>query len=236
MTDTPAPDEADPAPGPPPAATPARRPGLRRSALWATVVLVVFLLVNAFAVQPYRIASGSMEPTLRVEDRVLVNKLAYRFGNHPERGDVVVFDGTGTFAADGTGEHPLARVLRTTVAAVGVGEPPGNDFVKRVVGVGGDRVTCCDEQGRIEVNGEPLTEDYLHPEGGPERASAVPFDIVVAEGRLWVMGDHRAASRDSRDHLGRPGGGTVPVEDVIGRVEWTGWPPSRWSAPRNGHG
>ncbi|MBW1598183.1 signal peptidase I [Streptomyces sp. JJ38] len=240
MTDTSGPEEEAPpaVPATPgaPAGVRARRSRLRRAAVGAVAVLVLLLLVNAFAVQPYRITSGSMENTLRVGDRVLVNKLAYRFGDTPGRGDVVVFDGTGTFAVEDTGGTTVSHVLRTAGALVGLAEPPGNDYVKRVVGVGGDRVTCCDEQGRIEVNGEPLTEDYLHPEGGDARASTVDFDIVVPPGRLWVMGDHRADSRDSRDHLGRPGGGTVPVEDVIGRVEWVGWPADRWAWLRTAHG
>ncbi|MBW1601265.1 signal peptidase I [Streptomyces sp. JJ66] len=208
----------------------------RRTALWAGAVVIALALVSVFVVQPYVVASGSMENTLRAGDRVLVNKLAYRFGNEPRRGDVVVFDGTGTFAPQGKRENPLTRFLRTTGAALGVTDPPGSDYVKRVVGIGGDRVTCCDEQGRIEVNGRPLAEEYLHPEGGAQRASSVDFDTIVPEGRLWVMGDHRAVSSDSRDHLGSPGGGTVATGDVIGRVEWTGWPPARWTVLRNGHG
>jgi signal peptidase I len=101
----------------------------------------------------------------------------------------------------------------------------GPDYIKRVIGVGGDRVTCCDKRGRITVNGRPVTESYLYPGDNPSR---VPFDIEVPEGRLWVMGDHRDDSRDSRDHLGDPGGGTVPVGKVIGRAEWIVWPLSRW--------
>ncbi|MGD9481722.1 signal peptidase I [Streptomyces sp. TRM70308] len=226
--------------------TPARRAAARAGrllrararpvALWAGAVLTALLAVSAFVVRPYVITSGSMEHTLESGDRVLVNKLAYRFGNEPRRGDVVVFDGTGTFAAEGTAQGPLTRFLRTTGSALGVTDPPGSDYVKRVVGVGGDRVTCCDARGRIEVNGTPLAEDYLHPEGGAERASSVAFDIVVPEGRLWLMGDHRAVSSDSRDHLGRPGGGTVAAGDVIGRVDWIGWPPSRWAGLRGARG
>jgi signal peptidase I len=144
-----------------------------------------------------------MEDTLRVGDRVLVNKLAYRFGSEPRRGDIVVFDGKDSFVQDRS----------------------GTDFVKRVVGVGGDRVICCDRLGRITVNGHPLDEkNYLYPGDTPSR---VPFDIEVPEGRLWVMGDHRDDSLDSRDHLGDPGGGTVPVDEVIGRADLIIWPLSR---------
>jgi signal peptidase I len=175
----------------------------RRTVLLGVGSVIVLLLVSTYVVQPYQVPSGSMEGTLRVGDRVLVNKLAYRFGGEPRRGDVIVFDGDGSFM-----------------------QQSGTDYVKRVIGVGGDRVTCCDPQGRMLVNGHPLTEDYLFPGDVP---SQVRFDIVVPDGRLWVMGDHRDDSRDSRDHLGDPGGGTVPVGKVIGRAEWIGWPVGHWT-------
>jgi signal peptidase I len=191
-------------------------------------VLIVLLLVSGFVVQPYAIPSSSMAPTLRVGDRVLVDKSAYRFGGRPERGDVVVFDGRGSFLpVDAADSGVLTGLLRAAGSALGLSDPPGTEYVKRVIGVGGDRVRCCDERGRLLVNGEPVTEAYLFP---GDRPSAVRFDIRVPEGRLWVMGDHRSASSDSRDHLGRPGGGTVPLDRVIGRVGWIGWPPDRWTA------
>ncbi|THA68167.1 signal peptidase I [Streptomyces sp. A0958] len=194
--------------------------GRRLFALGAACAVFV-LLFSAFVVQPFLIPSGSMESTLRVGDRVLVNKLAYRFGSVPRRGDVVVFDGTGSFVSEGAEENPVTALLHGAVASLGLAEPAETDFVKRVVGVGGDRVVCCDERGRIEVNGRPLDEDYLYP---GDAASRAPFDIVVPDGTLWMMGDHRSRSRDSRDHLGEPGGGMVPVDRVIGRVDWFGWP------------
>ncbi|WP_031508289.1 signal peptidase I [Streptomyces megasporus] len=189
-----------------------RSRSVRAGALTTAVAALLLLLVDAFVVEPFRIRSDSMANTLDVGDRVLVNKLAYRFGNLPERGDVVVFDGAGSFDQ---------------------GPSEASDYVKRVVGVGGDRVTCCDERGRIEVNGEPVDERYLHP---GDRPSTVPFDIEVPEGRLWTMGDHRSRSRDSRDLLGAPGGGTVPVDRVIGRVDWIVWPADRWTSLRGRHG
>ncbi|MFI2434988.1 signal peptidase I [Streptomyces sp. NPDC018693] len=172
-----------------------RIPGGRIS-LTLLVCLVFVLLLGTFVVQPFQIPSGSMESGLRIGDRVLVNKLAYRFGGEPRRGDVVVFDGTGYF---GNGH-----------------------YVKRVVGVGGDRVVCCDREGRIQVNGRSVDEStFLYPGDSP---STVPFHVVVPEGRLFLLGDRRSASSDSRDHLGSPGGGMIPVDGVIGRVDWIVWP------------
>ncbi|MEU6069896.1 signal peptidase I [Streptomyces sp. NPDC047082] len=171
---------------------------------WITLTLFVcllfLLLLNTFVVQPFQIPSGSMEQGLRIGDRVLVNKLAYRFGAEPRRGDVVVFDGTGYFG--------------------------DADYIKRVVGVGGDHVVCCDKEGRIEVNGRSVDETaFLYP---GDRASAVSFDVDVPDGTLFVLGDHRSDSSDSRDHLGSPGGGMIPVGDVIGRADWISWPVGHW--------
>ncbi|MFI2634719.1 signal peptidase I [Streptomyces collinus] len=167
-----------------------------RITLTLLVCLLFLLLLSTFVLRPFQIPSGSMEQGLRIGDRVLVNKLAYRFGAVPQRGDIVVFDGTGYFG------HA--------------------DYIKRVVGVGGDRVVCCDREGRIQVNGRPVDESgFLYPGDSP---SAVPFDVVVPGGTLFVLGDHRSDSSDSRDHLGSPGGGMIPVGDVVGRADWIVWP------------
>jgi signal peptidase I len=170
-----------------------------------------------------------MEPTLSVGDRVLVSKLGHLTGP-VRRGDVVVFDGSGTFAPETPGTTfggPLGRVAGAVGGFLGIA-PSERDFVKRVVGVGGDRVVCCDAAGRLTVNGTPLAEPYVMPGDPP---SAVRFDVVVPPGRLWLMGDHRSDSADSRAHLGDPGGGTVPVDRVIGKVVLTFWPVSHAGRP-----
>ena len=185
-------------------------------------VLAVVALF-AFVAQPYAIPSESMQPALRVGDRVLVDKTAYRRGP-VARGDVIVFDGRDSFVRASSSVSPVEAVTRLARLA-GLGPDPGIDFVKRVVGVGGDRVTCCDDQGRVEVNGEPIDESaYLHPGDAPSDQS---FDVLVPTGRLWVMGDHRSQSADSRAHLGDPGGGMVSVNAVTGRVSMVLWPLSR---------
>ncbi|GAA2419007.1 signal peptidase I [Streptomyces coeruleofuscus] len=167
-----------------------------RITLTLLACLLFLLLLSTFVLRPFQIPSGSMEQGLRIGDRVLVNKLAYRFDAEPRRGDIVVFDGTGYFG------HAA--------------------YIKRVVGVGGDHVVCCDKEGRIQVNGRPVDESgFLYPGDSP---STVPFDVAVPAGTLFVLGDHRDDSSDSRDHLGSPGGGMVPVDEVIGRADWIVWP------------
>ncbi|WP_406863389.1 signal peptidase I [Streptomyces sp. HUAS MG47] len=210
------------------AAGPARgRLSWRGAGLTGIACTLFLLLLSHFVLQPFLIPSGSMEPTLQIGDRVLVNKLAYRFGDEPRRGDVLVFDGTDSFVREPAEENPVAALLQGAGAALGLAEPDETHFVKRVVGVGGDRVVCCDKEGRIRVNGTQVEERYVFFGDAP---SKVPFDIVVPDGTLWVMGDHRSRSSDSRDHLGSPGGGMVPVDRVIGRVDWIGWPFARWTS------
>ncbi|MDT0269337.1 signal peptidase I [Streptomyces sp. DSM 44915] len=237
MTDSPAPAPDEPPERDQPSDSPkSRRRWSRSTRFWLSVALatvVITSLVSRFVIQPFVIPSGSMENTLRVGDRVLVNKLAYSFGGEVQRGDVVVFDGSGSFVAEEAEPGLLEGLLRTAASTVGLARSSDSDFVKRVIGIGGDQVRCCDSEGRIEVNGEPLEEPYLYPGDKP---SNVRFDIRVPEGRLWVMGDHRSDSADSREYLGSPGGGTVPEDKVIGRAEWVGWPIGHWTSLRSDHG
>jgi signal peptidase I len=218
-------DDAPPLDEPPPgdrATGGGSRWSLGRVLVLLTVAGLVLALVRTFLVQAFVIPSVSMEPLLRVGDRVLVSRLDYRVGDI-RRGDVIVFDGEGVFDAPShTARTPLAAAGRAVAGALGapIGE---NDYVKRVIGLPGDRVACCDAQGRLTVNGVPLAEPYLVG----SRASAIPFDIRVPAGRYWVMGDNRDDSGDSRAHLGDPGGGTVPGDHVVGRVVSVWWPLNR---------
>ena len=195
------------------------------------VALVLALLIKTFLVQAFFIPSGSMERTLHGcpgcrGDRVLVNKLVYR-ARDPHRGEIVVFKGPPSWQPEFAQQPPsnaVRRLLHDVGSALGVAAPSNKDFVKRVIGIGGDHVVCCDQAGRITVNGRALDEPYLFPGAHPSDQS---FDVVVPTGRLWVMGDHRNDSADSRahqtDHLG-----TIPANDVIGRAFVRVWPPGRW--------
>ena len=206
---------------------------MRRRSRWEIplILLAAVLIVlglTAFVAKPFSIPSGSMEDTLQVGDRVLVNRLVYHL-RPIQRGDVVVFDGTDSFIpADAVPRRDPVTALVTAVGqAFGVLAPDGSDFVKRVVGLPGDHVQCCDVQGRVLVNGTPVSEPYLFPGDSP---SAVVFNVTVPDGKLWVMGDHRSESADSRAHLGDPGGGMVPESKVVGRVMAVIWPPAHWGA------
>jgi len=184
------------------------------------VALVVAALVRAFVVQAFYIPSGSMENTLLVNDRIAVSKLNAVFGD-PQRGDVVVFRDPGGWLAQPAGEtNPVRRFLEFVGVAPSSTE---GDLVKRVIGVGGDHVECCDKQGRVLVNGVPLDETYLYPGDVP---SLEKFDVTVPAGSLWVMGDHRSASEDSRaqpkNHQ------FVSEDDVIGRAMLVFWPVDQW--------
>jgi signal peptidase I len=208
------------------------RNGRRRRSFWRElpvliiVALVLALLIKSFVVQAFYIPSASMENTLEIGDRVLINKIV--FHTRPiHRGDIVVFDGTGSWnITDASASTNIfSKAVSELEGIVGISHD-SNIYIKRVIGVPGDRVACCNSQHQVTVNGVPLTEgSYLYPGAQP---SAQPFSITVPPGRLWVMGDNRAVSYDSRGHIGDPGGGTIPESGVLGRAFVIIWPPSRW--------
>ncbi|MFD1074878.1 signal peptidase I [Longispora fulva] len=177
------------------------------------VAVVVALLVRGFVLQTFYIPSESMEMTLVKDDRVLVNKLVYDFRS-PHRGEVIVFE-----APQGWRSNPDEK-----------------DFIKRVIGVGGDHVVCCNDKNQIMINGVPLDESsYVYDQPGVERDSSPdPFDVVVPKDRLWVMGDHRYHSGDSREHYVRSSHdattATISVDSVVGRAFVLFWPfdRARW--------
>ena len=199
---------------------------LRELPILVVIALALALIIKTYAFQAYYIPSGSMQNTLAIGDKVLVNKIVYHL-RHIHRGDVVVFNGQGSWnpGPAPTTPNPFDRLYHAVIGLFGAA-PGQTDYIKRVIGIPGDHVACCDARGRVTVNGVPLNEkSYLYPGNAP---SATHFSITVPPGRLWVMGDHRAVSDDSRDHEGFPGGGTIPENEVVGRAFWIVWPPSRW--------
>jgi signal peptidase I len=194
--------------------------------------LVIMLVIKTYVIQAFYIPSSSMENTLDIGDKVLVNKLIYHFRSI-DRGDVVVFNGEGSWdpPSPPQSSDPIVRwASEFGHAVVGLfGISPGvHDYIKRVIGLPGDHVVCCNAQGQVTVNGVPLSEkSYLYPGNPP---SMTKFSIRVPPGRLWVMGDHRNVSYDSRGHIGDPGGGTIPESQVVGRAFLIIWPTSRFRA------
>ena len=202
-----------------------KRPFWRDLVVIVVAALALTILLKAFVVEVFSIPSGSMENTLLPGDRVLVSKIVYRFRDIA-RGDVVVFSGQGSWGPDAPPPpgNPFLRLWDDLTNLIGV-TAPGTDYIKRVIGLPGDHVVCCDAQGRVTVNGVPLSEQsYIHPGDVP---SSVPFDITVPAGHLWVMGDNRADSDDSRYRTTDPGGGSIPESEVVGRAFVIIWPPSR---------
>lgn len=177
------------------------------------IALIVAVIIKTFFIQAFSIPSGSMRNTLVEGDRVMVNKLAYRFGD-PARGDVVVFD--SPFAEEGDSESIPAAVLRNIGEALGI-SPPAREFIKRVVAIEDDTVEIRDNQ--VFVNGVLLDEPYLHP-GARMRDMA---RRTIPEGTVFVMGDNRNNSQDSRFF------DEIPVDEIVGKAFVIVWPPSRWS-------
>ena len=213
-----------------------RRSTWREVPVLVVVALAVALLFKAFVVQAFYIPSSSMENTLLIGDKILVSKLTYHLRSI-HRGDIIVFSGEGSWdpilPSSRHSSEPLARAYDVTLrplfhSIAGLfGTPVGQtDYVKRVIGIPGDHVACCNARGLVTVNGVPLHEQsYLFPGAAP---STIHFSITVPPGRLWVQGDYRTVSDDSRLRQSRPGYGTIPENKVTGRAFVIVWPPSHW--------
>lgn len=224
-----------------------RPASLKRELIIVVVMaLAISMVMKTFFVQTFTIPSGSMENTLQVGDRIMVNRMSDP--SHLQRGDIIVFEDPGGWIEQESSSAGLLAPLRRGLEFVGVAPVSKGHLVKRVIGLPGDHVVCCDAQRRMTINGQPVSEPYLYP---GELASREYFDITVPAGRLWVMGDHRSVSGDSRVHL--PSGSlvpqeravrnpslvqpvstagvhqaTVPQDLVVGKVFWRLWPPSRF--------
>ncbi|NJQ02296.1 signal peptidase I [Streptomyces zingiberis] len=194
------------------------------------IALLLALLIKSFLLQAFSIPSDSMQNTLQRGDRVLVDKLTPWFGSEPKRGEVVVFHDPGRWLGEvpEADSGPVATGVRTVLSTIGLmPSAEDKDLIKRVIAVGGDTVECKGE-GPVKVNGKTLDEPYLYP-GNTPCGDKEFGPIKVPRDRIWVMGDHRQNSLDSRYHQDLPGNGTVPVDEVVGRAVVVAWPVGRWS-------
>lgn len=195
------------------------------------IAAVVSFLVKTFVVRSFYIPSGSMENTLQVYDRILVDELTPRFGEY-SRGEIVVFRDPGGWLPPvaESDRSPLVEAWEWVLSLVGLAAPDSdNHLIKRVVGLPGDHVVCCNALGQITVNDVPIDESsYLVIPPGESAASGDPFDVVVPDGSLWALGDNRYRSKDSRYNQDQPGRGFVPLENVVGRAFLITWPFDRF--------
>lgn len=208
-----------------------RRSAIREIPLLITVALLIALVLKTFLVQAFVIPSGSMEQTIRIGDRVLVDKLTPWFGAKPQRGDVVVFHNPSDWpppTQETSAESPVVvKQVKQVLTFVGLlPSDDEQDLIKRVVAVGGDTVKCCASDGRLLVNGMAVEEPYAYPGDSP---STIKFEVKVPAGRLFVMGDHRSNSADSRFHMDKTADGTISEDAVVGRAKWIVWPFGHWA-------
>lgn len=194
------------------------------------VAFTVSFFLKTFLVRSFYIPSGSMEHTLEVNDRILVNQLVPD-AIDVQRGDVVVFrDPGGWLSLPSSARLPAPTPLEKVSQLLGLSADTSADYVvKRVIGIGGDHVACCDANGRVTVNGVPLNEPYAVVPAGKSRVSDIDFDVVVPKGSIWVMGDNRYSSMDSRYHQDEPGRGFVSKDEIVGRAFVLNWPFSRFT-------
>ena len=204
---------------------------LRDIVIIFAVALLVSFLIKTFLIRSFFIPSASMEDTLMVDDRIIVNELEPRF-IPIEHGDIVVFRDPGGWlmATPPVEQNPISAGVDWLLSLVGLSASDSNDhLIKRVIGLPGDHVACCNALGQMSVNGVPLDEPYVLLPEGAVKVSADDFDVTVPDGALWVMGDNRYNSKDSRYNTGNPGHGFVPIENVVGRAILISWPADRWT-------
>jgi len=200
----------------------ARGSSLRELPILIISALVLSIIVKTFFIQFFYIPSGSMENTLQVNDRVGVNKFGALFSDI-KRGEVVVFrDPANWLSPNYDDSSGIRKAIKDSLVFVGVLPDPSKQYlIKRVIGVGGDKVRCCGKDGKIEVNGVSINEPYIY-EG--DKPSDSEFEVEVPQGFIWVMGDHRGASADSRFHTDDPNKGMVALDKVTGRATFIIWP------------
>jgi len=231
-----------------------KRSAFQEGAILVGIAVVLYYVMLTFVARPYLIPSESMEPTLHgckgcVGDRIMVDKITYRFGT-PQPGDVIVFKGPPNWNVGYKSirsDNAVLRGLQNALSFVGFVPPDENDLVKRIIAVGGQTVQCRADTG-LTVDGKPLEQPFLDPTTMMADPAVYPClgnefgPVAIPEGRLWVMGDNRTHSADSRAHCastpveaqkgilctGDPDEGTIPVDNVIGKAQFIAWPPSRW--------
>lgn len=205
---------------------------LRDLAIIFLIALLISFLVKTFLIRPFWIPSESMNDTLQVDDRIIVSLLTPTVFAI-ERGEVVVFEDPGGWLAEpapAEDETGLAAAVDWFLTFVGLAPEDDHGYlIKRVIGLPGDRVQCCNDFGQLLVNGVPIDEPYLNSDVAGQPASSTPFDVTVPEGHVWVLGDNRDHSGDSRAHMDAPGGGFVPIASVVGRAVLISWPVERWT-------
>lgn len=223
-----------------------RRAQRRRRSLWpllrdiiviVVIAVLVSFLVKTFLVRSFYIPSGSMQQTLQINDRIFVDELTPRFGGY-ERGDVVVFRDPGGWLPVTPQQRraPVEQAVDWVLSLVGLSASDSKEhLIKRVIGMPGDHVVCCNPLGQLTVNGVPIDETpYLSLSAGQTAPDVVEYDITVPDDALWVLGDNRDHSRDSRYNIDQPSQGFVPIDNVVGRAFLITWPFDRFG-PIDGH-
>ncbi|MDU0346173.1 signal peptidase I [Microbacterium sp. KSW2-29] len=203
---------------------------LRDLVVIVVIALLVSFLVKTFVVRSFYIPSASMENTLMIKDRILVDELTPKFGEY-SRGDVVVFRDPGGWLDNAPAQErsPFVEVVDWVLSLFGLAAPDSDDhLIKRVIGTPGDHVVCCNALGQTSVNGVPIDETYVRLSPGATAPEPVPYDVTVPDDSLWVLGDNRNSSRDSRFNQAQPGQGFVPIDNVVGRAFVITWPFDRF--------